>query len=77
MNQRSFEQTSILGEHHLPGFEVEVGKLIVPFAWRRRELVAEPEIQRQPLCDAVVVLDEVELHILPLVHHGVAGQRQL
>ena len=77
MNQRSLEQPAVLRKDHLPRRRVEIGHLIVALARGRRELVAQSHVERQLLRRAIVVLDEVELHVLPLIHHGVARQREL
>ena len=61
----------------VPVCRIEVRKPVVLLDRRRRVFVSEADVGRQLRRDAVVVLNEVELHVLPLVHDGVARQRQL
>ena len=77
MNQRALEGIAVGREDHRPGRRIEVGELIVPLARRRGVLVAQADVRRQLRRDAIVVLEEVELHVLPLIHDGVAGEGQL
>ena len=77
MDQRALEDPAVLREDHLPGLRIEICEVVVLLARRRGEFVTQSQIQRQFGRDFVIVLDEVELHILPLVHNGEAGQRQL
>ena len=77
MDQRALEDAAVLGEDHRARRRIEVGEVVVLLARRRRVLVAKAEVHGQLRRDPVVVLDEVELHVLALIHDGVAGQRQL
>ncbi len=77
MDQRPLVNAPLLGKDHRPRRGVEVRKLVVLLDRRRRVFVAEADVRRQLRADAVIVLDEVELHVLSLVHDGEARKRQL
>ena len=77
MNQRPVEDVAVLGEDHRAGLRIEIGESIVLLPRRSGEFIAQPKIQSQFGRDLEIILDEVELHVLALIHDREAGQRQL
>ena len=77
MDQRTVISAAVLGKDHRPGLGIEIGEQVVLLERRRGVLVSEADIGGQLRRDAIVVLNEVELHVLPLIHDGVARERQL
>ena len=77
VDERAIEHVAVLGEDHLPGDRIEVREAVVLLARRRRVFVAQADVDGERGRELVVVLHEVELHVLPLIHHRVAGEADL
>src|SRR5262249_22092353 len=71
MNKGTVENASVLGKNEGVADGIVVGPLVVPLSRWCRKLIAEAHIQGEFGVHLPVVLNEPEIHSLPLIERGV------
>ena len=67
IHERAIVDRSVFGLDQRVGHRIVIGEEVVLLPLRRRELVAQPEVQRQPRIHLHVVLQVAEVHPLAQV----------